>query len=145
MNLPYLKETISSHRGVVFLCLAIGMNSCGMGAISPILPLFTDQEFGVNRTQVGLAVGLHGMARLFISVPAGYMAQRYGRRFILNTGTLINLAGATMVALSFSYYWLLGWRVVSGMGSAMFTTGVSIYLSDVATPDPGRDSLVCMR
>ena len=135
MNLHIIKETISGHRGVVFLCLAIGMNSWGMGAISPILPLFTDQEFDVNRTQVGLAVGLHGISRLFIAVPAGYMAQRRGCRFILNLGTAINLAGAAMVALSFNYYWLLGWRAISGLGSAMFTTGVSIYLRDVATPE----------
>ena len=135
MNFPYLKETISNHRGVVFLCLAIGINSCGMGAISPVLPLFTEQEFGVNRTQVGLAVGLHGIARLFISVPAGYMTQRFGRRFVLNLGTVVNLVGAIMVALSFSYYWLLAWRAVSGLGAAMFTTGVSIYLRDVATPE----------
>ena len=135
MNLHNLKETISDHRGVVFLCLAICMNSWGMGAISPILPLFTDQEFDVNRTQVGLAVGLHGISRLFIAVPAGYMAQRRGCRFILNLGTAINLAGAAMVALSFNYYWLLGWRAISGLGSAMFTTGVSIYLRDVATPE----------
>ena len=134
MNLHDLKVTISDHRGVVFLCLAICMNSWGMGAISPILPLFTDQEFGVNRTQVGLAVGLHGMSRLFIAVPAGYMAQRRGCRFILNLGTAVNLAGAAMVALSFNYYWLLGWRAISGLGSAMFTTGVSIYLREVATP-----------
>ena len=135
MNLRNLKETISDHRGVVFLCLAICMNSWGMGAISPILPLFTDQEFGVNRTQVGLAVGLHGISRLFIAVPAGYMAQRRGCRFILNLGTVVNLAGAAMVALSFNYYWLLGWRAISGLGSAMFTTGVSIYLQDVAAPE----------
>ena len=135
MNRHYLKETISGHRGVVFLCLAICMNSWGMGAISPILPLFTDQEFGVSRTQVGLAVGLHGMSRLFIAVPAGYMAQRRGCRFILNLGTAVNLAGAAMVALSFNYYWLLGWRAISGLGSAMFTTGVSIYLRNVATPE----------
>ena len=135
MNLHYLKETISSHRGVAFLCLAICMNSWGMGAISPILPLFTDQEFGVNRTQAGLAVGLHGMARLFIAVPAGYMAQRRGCRFVLNLGTAINLVGAAMVALSFNYYWLLGWRTISGLGSAMFTTGVSIYLREVAAPE----------
>ena len=135
MNPNYLKESISGHRGVAFLCLAICMNSWGMGAISPILPLFTDQEFGVNRTQVGLAVGLHGMSRLFIAVPAGYMAQRRGCRFVLNLGTSVNLVGAAMVALSFNYYWLLGWRAISGLGTAMFTTGVSIYLRDVATPE----------
>ena len=132
MSLTSLKEITKNYRGVIFLCVAIGMNSWGMGAISPTLPLFTDQQFGVNKTQVGLAVGLHGIARLFISVPSGYMAQKISRRFTLNIGTMINLFGATMVAISFNYPWLLIWRTVSGLGAAMFTTGCSIYLRDVA-------------
>ena len=129
MSLTSVKEITTNYRGVIFLCVAIGMNSWGMGAISPTLPLFTAQEFGVNKTGVGLAVGLHGIARLFISVPSGYMAQKLGRRFTLNIGTLINLIGAAMVAISFNYPWLLFWRTVSGLGAAMFTTGCSIYLS----------------
>ena len=132
MPLASLKEIVTNYRGLIFLCIAIGMNSWGMGAISPVLPLFTDQEFGVNKTQIGLAVGLHGIARLFISVPSGYLAQRFGRRFTLNIGTLVNLIGALMVSLSFNYPWLLCWRTVSGLGAAMFTTGCSIYFRDVA-------------
>jgi MFS family permease len=106
-----------------------------MGAIAPVLPLFTDQEFHVNRTQVGLAVGLFGMARLITGVPAGYLTQRYGRRFVLSLGTAINLLGAVMVALSFSFAWLVGWRFISGLGASMYTTGVSVYLRDVSTLD----------
>ena len=132
MPLASLKEISTSYRGLIFLCVAIGMNSWGMGAISPVLPLFTDQEFGVNKTQIGLAVGIHGIARLFISVPSGYIAQKFGRRFTLNIGTLVNLIGAVMVSVSFNYPWLLCWRTVSGLGAAMFTTGCSIYLRDVA-------------
>jgi MFS family permease len=135
LNITDLRETLSYHRGVVFLCIAIFINSVGMGVIAPVLPLFADQEFGVNRTQVGLAVGLHGMGRIFVSLPAGYLTQRYGRRFVLLSGTAINLAGASMVALSFNYNWLLIWRMVSGMGSSMYTTVVSVYLQDVATPE----------
>jgi MFS family permease len=40
-----------------------------------------------------------------------------------------------MVALSFSYSWLVGWRFVAGLGASMYTTGVSVYLRDVATPE----------
>ena len=133
MRLQLLKETFGYHRGVVFLCLSIFIFSLGMGAIAPVLPLFADQEFQVNRTQVGLAVGLFGIARLFTGLPAGYLTQRYGRRFILTVGTVINLLGAVMVALSFSFVWLVGWRFVSGLGASMYTTGVSVYLRDMST------------
>ena len=47
----------------------------------------------------------------------------------------VNLLGASMVASSFSYSWLVMSRVISGLGSTMFTTGVSVYLSDVSTPE----------
>ena len=100
MILGLVKETLDHHRGVVFLCLTIFITSVGMGAIAPVLPLFTDQEYHVNRTQIGLAVGLFGMGRLVTSVPAGYFTQRYGRKFVLSLGTALNLLGATMVALS---------------------------------------------
>lgn len=106
-----------------------------MGAISPVLPLFADQEFHVSRTQIGLAVGLFGMARLITSLPAGYLAQRNGCKFVLGLGTAINLLGASMVAVSFSFVWLLVWRLVSGLGASMYTTGVSVYLHDVASAD----------
>jgi MFS family permease len=130
-----IKETVIQHRGVVFLCLTIFITSIGMGAISPVLPLFADQEYHVSRTQIGLAVGLFGMARLVTSLPAGYLTQRYGRKFVLALGTAVNLLGATMVALSFSFVWLLVWRLVSGLGASMYTTGVSVYLQDVSTPE----------
>ena len=105
-----------------------------MGVIAPVLPLFTDQEFNVNRTQVGLAVGLFGVGRIFVSLPAGYLTQKYGRRFVLILGAAINALGAFMVAISFSYPWLVGWRMVSGIGSTMSTTGVSVFLSDISGP-----------
>ncbi|MCI0878939.1 MAG: MFS transporter [Chloroflexi bacterium] len=135
MRIDRLQYAIAQHRGVAFLCLSILTSSLGMGAISPILPLFIDQEYHVSRTQVGLAVGLFGIGRIFTSLPAGYLSQRYGRRFVLIAGTAINLLGASMVAFSFSYAWLVVSRIISGLGSTMLTTGASVYLSDVSTPE----------
>lgn len=103
--------------------------------ISPILPLFTSQEFGVSRTEVGLAVGLFGVGRLITSVPAGYLSQRYGRRWVLVAGTASNFLGTAMVAISPNFSWLVAWRSISGLGSSMFTVGVSVYLRDLSTPE----------
>jgi len=128
------KAIISQHMGVVFLCLTILITSIGMGAIAPILPLFTESTFHVNRTQVGLAVGLFGIGRIFTSLPAGYLTQRYGRRFVLNLGQVINFVGATMMAISFSYTWLIISRFISGLGWSVYLTGSSVYLRDVAEP-----------
>ncbi len=103
--------------------------------ISPVLPLFADHEYGVTRTEIGLAVGMFGIARLFSSLPAGVLAQRYGTRFTLLLGTAVNLIGATMVAVSFNFPWLIAWRFIGGLGASVYTLGVSVYLRDAATPE----------
>ena len=124
------------YRGVSLLCVIVMLNSCGMGAITPVLPLFLEREYDVTAAQVGIAVGfVFGFGRLVTSLPAGYMAQRWGRRRVLGLGAAINVVGAAMVAVSFSYAWLTGWRFVSGFGGSIFLTVATIYLRDEATPE----------
>ena len=106
-----------------------------MGAISPVLPLFLEQEYGVTAAQVGIAVGLFGAGRLVTSLPAGYLSQRFGRRPVLALGAAINTLGAAMMAVSFSFYWLAGWRFVTGFGGSIFLTVATIYLRDESTPE----------
>ena len=122
------------YRGVSVLCVVVALNSFGMGAIAPVLPLFLEQEYGVSAAEVGIAVGLFGFGRLVTSLPAGYLAQRYGRKGVLGLGAAINVVGAAMVSVSFSYAWLTGWRFVSGFGGSIFLTVATIYLRDEATP-----------
>lgn len=123
------------YRGVSLLCVIVMLNSFGMGAIAPVLPLFLEQQYGVTAAEVGIAVGLFGFGRLVTSLPAGYLAQRWGRRNVLGLGAAINVLGAAMVSVSFSYAWLTGWRFVSGFGGSIFLTVATIYLRDEATPE----------
>ena len=123
------------YRGVSLLCVVVALNSFGMGAIAPALPLFLEREYGVTAAEVGIAVGLFGFGRLVTSLPAGYLAQRYGRKRVLGLGAAINVIGAAMVSVSFSYAWLTGWRFVSGFGGSIFLTVATIYLRDEATPE----------
>ena len=114
--------------------MVVALNSFGMGAIAPVLPLFLEQEYGVSAAEIGITIGLFGFGRLVTSLPAGYLAQRYGRKGVLGLGAAINVVGAAMVSVSFSYAWLTGWRFVSGFGGSIFLTVATIYLRDEATP-----------
>ncbi len=123
------------YRSILTLSICGALNSFGMGTIGPVLPLFTQQEFHANATQVGIAIGLFGAGRLFTGVPAGYLAQRYGRKPVLALGAGVNLFGATMVSISFHFWWLTGWRFVSGLGSNAFSTVITVYLRDESSPE----------
>ena len=122
------------YRSILILSVCGAVNSFGMGTIGPVLPLFTQQEYHVNATQVGIAIGLFGAGRLFTGVPAGILAQRYGRKPLLALGAAVNLFGATMVSMSFHFWWLTGWRFVSGLGSNAFSTVTTVYLRDESDP-----------
>lgn len=123
------------YRSVAIISIVGALNSFGMGVIAPVLPLFTQQEYHVNAAQVGIAIGLFGVGRLITGVPAGYLSQRYGRRPVLAVGTAVNMLGAAMVSLSFSFWWLTGWRFISGLGANAFSTVNTIYLRDESTPE----------
>lgn len=118
------------YRNVALLSMVGALNSLGMGVIGPVLPLFTQQEYNVNAAQVGIAIGLFGAGRLVTGVPAGYLTQVYGRKPMMGLGAAVNLLGATMVSMSFHFWWLNGWRFVSGLGANVFSTASTVYLRD---------------
>ena len=123
------------YRSVALLSIVGALNSLGMGVIGPVLPLFTQKEYDVNAAQVGIAIGLFGAGRLVTGVPAGYLTQVYGRKPVMALGAAVNLVGATMVSMSFHFWWLTGWRFVSGLGANAFSTVSTVYLRDESTPE----------
>ena len=129
------RTLFTRYRSITLLSITVALNSFGMGTVAPVLPLFTQQEYHVNAAQVGIAIGLFGAGRLITGVPAGYLTQVYGRRPVMALGAALNLFGAAMVSISFHFWWLTGWRFVSGLGANAFSTVSTVYLRDESTPE----------
>ena len=69
----------TERRILLWMCLLVAVNQIGFGAVVPALPLYA-KSFGVSASAIGLAVGVYGLARFLIALPAGQMADRLGRR-----------------------------------------------------------------
>ena len=123
------------YRSIALLSIIVALNSFGMGTIAPVLPLFAQQEYHVNATQVGIAIGLFGAGRLVTSLPAGYLSDYFGRKPVMAFGIAANVLGASMVSISFSFWWLAAWRFMSGLGGSVFNTVATVYLRDESTPE----------
>jgi len=105
----------------------------GQGVVSPVLPLYAKQ-FGVGASMVGLTLTVFALARLLINIPAGMIADRFGRKVLLVGGPVLTSIGMIGSGQANNIWELLLWRFVAGAGSAFYMSGALIYLIDIAPP-----------
>jgi MFS family permease len=124
-----------SRRGLIlaWMCVLIGVNQLGFGAIVPALALYA-RSFEVPQSAVGLAVGVYGLARFLVAMPAGALADRAGRRTALALGGLLEAAGNLLCAWAPTFAALVGARFVAGAGAGLVITTGQIVLADITTP-----------
>src|SRR3972149_2251168 len=72
---------------------------------------------------------------LVVTLPAGFLSERYGRRLLLFGGPAVTALGSLLSGLAPDFWWLLGFRFVSGAGSAMYMTGAMILLTDIPSAE----------
>lgn len=128
------------NQTLLILCVTTIVVMMGHGIISPVLPLYA-QSFGVGTAMIGLTITVFGAARLVVNLPAGFLSERYGRRFLLFGGPAVMALGSLASGFAPTFGWLIASRFVSGAGSAMYMTGALILLTDITT-DENRGRLM---
>ena len=127
-------ERFRGEEKLFVLCGATFIVMAGQGIVSPVLALYA-KEFGVGTTMVGLTVTVFAIARLIVNIPAGMLADQFGRRVILVGGPIITAVGMIGSGFADNIWTLLAWRFVAGAGSAFYMSGAMVYLIDIARPD----------
>ena len=116
------------------MCLLVGVNQLGFGAMVPSLPLYAS-SFGVSASAVGLAVAAYGLARFLAILPGGQLADRWGRRPVLAIGGLISAVGSFWCAEAHGFVEFILARMVAGAGAGIILTIGQIVLADISPPD----------
>lgn len=122
------------RRILLWMCVLVAINQLGFGAMIPSLPLYA-QSFGVPASAIGLAVGIYGLARFFIAIPAGQLSDKLGRRPTLAIGGLISAFGNLWCAWATSYPEFIVARFVAGAGAGLIVTTGQVVLADISTPE----------
>ncbi|WP_372513140.1 MFS transporter [Mycobacterium stomatepiae] len=107
------------------------MIALGYGVVSPALPAFA-RTFGVSIKAVTFLVTVFSLSRLCFAPVSGLLAQRLGERRIYIGGLLVVAVSTTACAFSQTYWQLLLFRALSGVGSTMFyvsALGLMIHIS----------------
>lgn len=107
-------------REIWVLIAAAFVIALGFGLITPVLPEFA-QSFGVGATASSVVVSAFAFFRLVFAPGGGRLIARVGERPVYLTGLLIVAVSTGATAFAGSYWQLLLFRGLGGIGSVMFT------------------------
>lgn len=98
----------------------------GGGLVFPILPAL-GLQLGISAFLIGLILSANRISRLICDAPAGRLVDRIGGKWPLSLGLALEALGimSYSAALHFGHptWWLLGGRVIFGIGSALLVVG----------------------
>ena len=113
---------------------AVFVSGTGIGSILPILPLYL-RERGASYSLVGVIVGASLIAQAIGQWPAGWLADRVGRRETMVAGLLVAAATSVVFVLPLSIGWLVALRFLQGLGFATAAPAERAAVADVVPPD----------
>ena len=124
------------------LALTFGMfvEAVGYGMVAPTLP-FMARHVGADEGLIGLLVGVYAAVGLFVAVPLGMLAQRFGRRVLILLGLALLTGSSVAFVAAPSYAWLLAARVVQGVGAAGIWVGSLTLGADLSRDEAMGRSL----
>lgn len=103
----------------------------GYGIIAPVLPQFAT-SFNVGETAAAVVVSAFAFFRLVFAPGGGALVNRLGERAVYITGLVIVSASTYAVAFAGSYWQLLLFRGLGGLGSTMFTVSAMALIVKLA-------------
>ncbi len=117
--------------------LLVGANvvvALGYGVVAPVLPQYA-RHFGVSISAATFVITAFAVMRLVAAPPAGLLVQRLGERRVYISGLLIVAVSTAACAFAQTYWQLLLFRSVGGLGSAMFTVSSLGLMIRISPPD----------
>ena len=97
---------------------------------SPVLPIFA-VHLGATASEVGIIAAISTLAGICLSIPAGLLSDRFGRKAMLVAGGVV-FASAPAMYLSATGIWqLTAIRFYHGLATAIFMPVAMAYISDL--------------
>jgi ACDE family multidrug resistance protein len=124
------------------LITANAVIALGYGVVSPVLPQFA-RNFGVSISAATFVITAFALMRLCFAPVSGLLVQRLGERRVYVDGILIVALSTGACAFAQSYWQLLLFRSLGGIGSTMFFVS-SLALMIRVSPEDARGRVAGM-
>lgn len=129
------KPAESKLPGEVWVLVAANaVIAIGYGVVAPVLPQYA-RDFGVSISAATFVITAFAIMRLVGAAPAGLLVQKLGERRVYISGLLIVAVSTAACAFAQTYWQLLVFRSLGGLGSAMFTVSSFGLMIRISPPD----------
>lgn len=120
-------------REIRVLIAAAFVIAVGFGLVAPVLPQYA-RSFDVGVAAASVIVSAFAFMRLVFAPAGGLLITRLGERPVYLSGLLIVAASTGACAMAQSYWQLLLYRGLGGIGSTMFTVSAMALIVRLAPP-----------
>lgn len=100
------------------------------------MPLLVS-DLNIAPSFFGLIISAFGLSKLMGNIPSAHFVNTIGRKPLMVAGLGLCTFGVGGIGLSLlpdlGAPWILGCRVVTGLGVSAFTAGAFMFLADVST------------
>lgn len=105
----------------------------GYGLVAPVLPQYA-RSFDVSVTAASVVVSAFAFFRLVFAPAGGFLVDRLGERWVYMSGLLIVVVSTLATGVAQTYWQLLVFRGLGGLGSTMFTISAMALLTRLSPP-----------
>jgi MFS family permease len=112
-----------------------------LGMLLPVVPLYVKHRLGYGEAGVGVGVGSLFVGAVLLRPYAGRLGDRIGRRVLIIGGAALVGGSIAVAGAVQSLPFLIGARLVTGLGEAAFFVGAATMITDLA-PESRRGEAV---
>jgi SP family galactose:H+ symporter-like MFS transporter len=113
-----------------------------IGVISGAL-VFIEKDFSISKRILEFVVSSLLWGAVFGTLISGVLSNKYGRKGAILISAVIFVIGALLCSLSPNEYFLIGSRIILGLGVGLASFTAPLYLSEIS-PQRVRGSMVSM-
>lgn len=129
---PHRNRTVPQAAFLAgMIALAHGVNDAYAAFLSPLLPRIMDR-LGLSITLAATLAMTLSLAASLLQPFMGYLADRYGRRLFVVLGPLLSSVFLSMVGLAPTFWILVGFLLLGGLGSATFHPPGASYAARIS-------------
>lgn len=104
----------------------------GIGLYNLLITIYMER-LGASPAQIGLLVGVQGIARIGVTLPSGILAERFSRRRVIVATTGVTVPAALLIGVA-QAWWQMAPGMVLMMVGNMGTPSFSSYIVDLTDP-----------